>query len=322
MLKFLKNMIRPAVNRERDMRLQNATYLGNGLILARTRWDGHVVVPGYNVDVAVGIVRDGIHEPWTTRLVQELLRPGETYVNVGANFGYFTCLGARIVGSGGKVVSVEANPHVFSILMKTILWAGIVDRVAAYNRAAYLHSGAEFDFTFDYQYIGGGHIRHDVEASAVQTGTPFWSPEALPHLLEADGRWNPSRGLLNFFKVQSLALDDITTGMTADLIHCDVEQAEPFVLVGARNLISRSPRCKIIFEWSGYAYDHGNEDYRTAVRDMWDLLVKENFVVRYLKPMLHDNGAIEVSAPLTFEELLTSPHGDYVALRKGQDPWG
>ena len=59
--------------------MKQSTYLGNGLILARTNWDGHVVVPGYNVDVSIGVGRDGIHDPWPTRLVQELLRPGETY---------------------------------------------------------------------------------------------------------------------------------------------------------------------------------------------------------------------------------------------------
>lgn len=298
-----------------------STYLGNGLILARTNWDGHVVVPGYNVDVSVGIVRDGVHEPWTTRLVQELLRPNETYINVGANFGYFTCLGARIVGSGGKVLSIEANPHVFSILMKTILWGGIVDRVTAYNRAAHLQSGAEFDFTFDYQYIGGGHIRHEVEAKATQTDTPFWSPESLPHLLDETGRWNPACGLLNFFKVKSLALDDISEGMTVDLIHCDVEQAEPYVILGAKKLISRSPACKIIFEWSGYAYEHGDEVYRSTVKEMWEFLSSQKFSVRYLKPMLHSNGAIEVGPKMSLEDLLKAPHGDYVAVRDGVDPW-
>lgn len=304
-----------------DNQMPGSIYLGNGLILAKTRWDGHVVVPGYNVDVSIGILRDGIHEPWTTRLVQELLRPNETYINVGANFGYFTCLGARIVGAGGRVISVEANPHVFSVLMKTILWGGIVDRVTAYNRAAHTRTGDEFEFTFDYQFIGGGHIRHDVEQTATQTDTPFWSPEALPALVDDMGRWEPSRGLLNFFSVKSICIDDITKDLQVDLIHCDVEQAEPFVVMGAVALIQRSPRCKLIFEWSGYAYEHSNEDYRATVRQMWDFLTREGFIVRYLRPIIHENGGIEVSGPLTFAELISGTHGDYVAVRHDLDPW-
>ena len=50
--------------------------LNSDLILCRTKWNGYVVVPGYNVDVAPGILRDGIIEPWTTRLVQEFLKRG------------------------------------------------------------------------------------------------------------------------------------------------------------------------------------------------------------------------------------------------------
>ena len=57
--------------------------------MVQATWGGWMVVPAFNVDVAIGVVRDGMIEPWTTRLVQELLRPGQTYINAGANFGYY-----------------------------------------------------------------------------------------------------------------------------------------------------------------------------------------------------------------------------------------
>jgi protein-L-isoaspartate O-methyltransferase len=94
--------------------------LGPGELLAEAEWGGMMVVPAWNMDVAIGVARDGLHEPWTTRLVQELLRPGDRYLNAGANFGYFVCLAGRLVGARGKVIGVEPNPHIVPYLMKSL----------------------------------------------------------------------------------------------------------------------------------------------------------------------------------------------------------
>jgi FkbM family methyltransferase len=298
-----------------------AEYLGNGLLLTKTNWGGHIVVPGYNVDVAVGILRDGVHEAWTTRLVQELLRPGETYINVGANFGYFTTLGAQIVGAQGKVIAIEANPHVFAILMKTMMWSGTIERISAYNRAAYIRSDEELEFTFDYQFIGGGHLRHVVEGLQVQTEHPFWSADSIPALLDKQGKYIYGLPLFNFFKVKTLCLDEITVGISADVIHCDVEQAEPYVLMGAQKLLNNSPNCKLIFEWSGHSYKYGTDEYRLTVKKMWELFEFHGFRVKKLRPIQHEDGAIELSQPLDFDTFIISDHGDYIAIRPQHDPW-
>jgi FkbM family methyltransferase len=290
------------------------SYLGRDLCLVKTKWGGHVVVPGYNVDVAVGIIRDGIHEPWTTRLVQESLRYGQTYVNVGANFGYYTSLGGVIVGSEGKVFSFEANPTVFAVLMKTIMFAGIPDRTIAFNRAVYRDTGSDLGFFFDYQFAGGGHIEFggDDEPSF---GDSFWSAESLPSLLDSDGRWVPAKGIMNTFRTKTLALDDVLKGNSVDLLHCDVEAAEPYVIAGARSTIKNSPNLRIIFEWSGYSFVRGSDEYRETVKGMWDFLTTESFSIRRLIPYVHHDGAIDLSGPLSYEEFIAGEHGDYLAER-------
>ena len=53
----------------------------------------------------------GRYEPQETILLQYLLGPGHTFVDVGANWGYFTLVGASLVGPSGRVVSVEADPR-------------------------------------------------------------------------------------------------------------------------------------------------------------------------------------------------------------------
>uniref|UniRef100_A0AAU2VGM4 FkbM family methyltransferase n=1 Tax=Streptomyces sp. NBC_00003 TaxID=2903608 RepID=A0AAU2VGM4_9ACTN len=52
----------------------------------------------------------GAWEPHMTGWLQSRLRPGDVFVDVGANIGVFAVLGSRLVGSAGRVVAIEASP--------------------------------------------------------------------------------------------------------------------------------------------------------------------------------------------------------------------
>ncbi|MFJ9381447.1 FkbM family methyltransferase [Streptomyces sp. NPDC101455] len=52
----------------------------------------------------------GVWEPNLTAWLSRRLRPGETFVDVGANIGYYTLLASRLVGPTGRVISIEASP--------------------------------------------------------------------------------------------------------------------------------------------------------------------------------------------------------------------
>ena len=49
-------------------------------------------------------------EPNETWLIRTLLRPGDVFIDVGANAGYYSLLAARLVGPTGRVLSVEPIP--------------------------------------------------------------------------------------------------------------------------------------------------------------------------------------------------------------------
>jgi FkbM family methyltransferase len=49
-------------------------------------------------------------EPEVQEVLAELLRPGDAFYDVGANIGYFTLIGARLVSPTGRVVAVEPQP--------------------------------------------------------------------------------------------------------------------------------------------------------------------------------------------------------------------
>ena len=49
--------------------------------------------------------------PDLTRFYREQLKPGMTFIDVGANIGYFTVLASRLVGPEGRVIGFKPNPR-------------------------------------------------------------------------------------------------------------------------------------------------------------------------------------------------------------------
>lgn len=62
----------------------------------------------------------GVWEPSLTAWLGRTLRPGDGFVDVGANIGYFSLLAARLVGHTGSVVAVEASPSALAALRRNL----------------------------------------------------------------------------------------------------------------------------------------------------------------------------------------------------------
>lgn len=52
----------------------------------------------------------GNHEPEVQELLAQVLRPGMTYYDVGANVGFFAVIAARLLGPAGRVICFEPLP--------------------------------------------------------------------------------------------------------------------------------------------------------------------------------------------------------------------
>jgi FkbM family methyltransferase len=57
-----------------------------------------------------GLIVRGTLEPPVQEALRRLLAPGAVFYDVGANIGFFTILGARLVGPQGRVVAFEPVP--------------------------------------------------------------------------------------------------------------------------------------------------------------------------------------------------------------------
>jgi FkbM family methyltransferase len=62
----------------------------------------------------------GMHEPALTAALAAALRPGDVFLDIGANFGYYTLLAGQLVGPAGRVICFEPNPRVAANLRASL----------------------------------------------------------------------------------------------------------------------------------------------------------------------------------------------------------
>lgn len=95
-------------------------YTGNTLSLkARTFWDEpmNVVFPEI---VSCFLYRYGYFEPDLTRLVMRYVKPGNTFLDIGTHFGYYSLLAAKLVGEKGQVHSFEPTANTYRVVASNL----------------------------------------------------------------------------------------------------------------------------------------------------------------------------------------------------------
>jgi FkbM family methyltransferase len=159
------------------------------------------------------------HHHWegdVTAFLEHALRPGMTFVDVGANIGYFSVLGSQLVGAEGRVFSVEPDSRTLAIL-RANLWRHHGSNASVLPLAAYSETG-HIAFTVNKEGRAGS-----VVAPGQDTGV------AVP----------------------CARLDDVLSG-PVDVLKVDVEQAEHLVIRGAEETIRRNPGLVVVTEfWPG-----------------------------------------------------------------------
>ena len=87
--------------------------------VARTNFGATMVVNAADI-VGRYITYFGIWEPSMTAWLRATLKPGDTFVDVGANVGYFTLLASDLVGPTGRVVAVEPSAATRRLLERNV----------------------------------------------------------------------------------------------------------------------------------------------------------------------------------------------------------
>ncbi|CUS04941.2 protein of unknown function [Candidatus Promineifilum breve] len=197
--------------------------------------------------IGAAIARDKQYEPHVTRALRDTLGRGATFIDVGANIGYFALLAAKIVGPAGRVVAFEPNPANCDLLRRSIE-ANQFGTITLHQNAV-----AEARQTIHFATAGidsNGRMVNPAEAAAEVVALPTVEAVTLDETLADLGR--------------------------IDVIKLDVEGAEARAWRGMQAVIARH-KPTLIFEFSPILLRHTSEvepdAFLREVSERYDLFI-------------------------------------------------
>ncbi|MCE9610753.1 MAG: FkbM family methyltransferase [Chthoniobacter sp.] len=154
----------------------------------------------------------GNFEAETQGFFDAFLRPGDTFLDIGANVGFFTLAAARRVGPGGHVHAFEPCSKTFDRLLENVRLNGL--RNVTCHRLALSHEDAQ------------------AQLNMVNGGFDAWNSLGTPYMGETAGSETVTTVRLDTFARQH--------GLVAGrcVVKIDVEGWESQVLLGGREFLS------------------------------------------------------------------------------------
>lgn len=213
----------------------------------------------------------GQYEPEITRLLQALITPGATALDIGANIGIHTVTMAKQAGNG-RVLAFEPHPQTVQRLRANLALNGLsqteVVEVALLDRAG------------DVSLFAGTDCN---PATSSLRGYQGWSSTS----------------------VKGATLDDVLRERDVErvnVVKIDVEGFESAVLAGAQTMLGRD-RPALIFEYMDWAWENGGYAWPEVESMLRDLGYAKFFTIgqRRLVPLLappeHPMNILALDAP-------------------------
>ncbi|MGD2253955.1 MAG: FkbM family methyltransferase [Anaerolineales bacterium] len=216
----------------------------------------------------------GEYEPADTRLLISLLKPGMTFIDVGANSGYYTILAAKAVGEDGRVMAFEPSPLNAELLRRNVALNGL--------RNVWIEEKA----------VASRHSMRRLHLSRINSG------DHRLHNAKDDAFYNAGR------ERASIAVDATTLdiallehGGRADVIKLDIQGAEGEALHGMKRTLTRNRNVVLMTEYWPYGLRKSGMHPIHFLREL-DAL---GFLI-YGRPA---NGGIEIRSPETLHAQVT-----------------
>lgn len=196
-------------------------------ILTKELQKGHVQHNGFNIyfgkedsGLVEFILTNNDYETETRMAIEGILKPGDVFVDLGANIGFFTLLAARLVGHEGKVFAFEPTPRTKEFLVKNVKENDFSDRVVIENFAI---SDRRDKVMFNITALS--------ECNSISTGEV---------------------GQYDIIEVDTISIDEYFLEKNLKRINCikmDIEGQELQAIRGMEKINSRYQGIKIIFEY-------------------------------------------------------------------------
>ena len=192
-------------------------------------------------DQSVGneIIRQKSYEPHVTRILSSILikNGGQTFVDIGANIGFFVILAASIVGAKGTIIAVEPNPDNVQLILRSVVRSG-------YKNIHILPYAASDQETV-FEIITGGSNGHVISTK-----------DLLPHSLFT----------------QSIVLDEhLEKYQKIDIVKIDIEGHEPKAIKGFRKSLRKFTPAIVTEFHPSALIDFGGNDPEEYLSELFGL---------------------------------------------------
>lgn len=186
----------------------------------------------------------GEWEPATSSLIRRSAGIGWSFLDIGANAGYFSLLAADAGGASSRVVAVEPNPPLAGLLALNVALNGLGRTIAVRTEACGASAGTATLHVSTAENSGRSTLRagrlDDIEASAVAVGV--MTVDALCAELDF---W-------------------------PDFVKVDAEGWESQIVRGMRHVLTEHPPQVVVLEVSTFG---GDEDPRVVI----DLMAETSY---------------------------------------------
>ncbi len=209
-----------------------------------------ILVDPRDPGVSSSIILFGMAEPCVSEIFKRVTKPGMTVLDIGANIGWYTLLGAKLAGRYGKVIAVEPEPTNFSILSQSV----------ALN---------------EFQNIELVNACMTNRPGTVKLNLSSTNPGG--HSIVC-----PSN---HYVECQGITVDSIVEKHgKIDVVKIDAESAEPLVLQGASKLLDGENPLDIIMEYSPLAWK-GYETLQSNLHEKFQMfkINSSPFLIRRAK---------------------------------------
>jgi FkbM family methyltransferase len=210
-----------------------------------------------------------------TQVWNEIVRPGMTVIDIGANVGYYTLLAAERVGPDGCVVAFEPEPMLQELLFASLDINGYRFRSRCVQKAV----------------AGKAGLAMFYKRGKYPINNSLWDgSEVATSLLDE----------VTSFEVELVNLDDYVRdelgGRRIDIVKIDAEGAESLVLEGMRGTLAANKDITVLCEFNADRVSQTGSDPREALACLREL----GFGFRYVRK----DGTVQ---PISEEQVVNGP---------------
>jgi FkbM family methyltransferase len=245
---FSRLVLRKILQQKIDKQMWNKLVQVNADVILPLNFGGVLKGPARDRSVMQNIIYNyGLYEPEVTNFLIHTLKPGDTFIDIGANLGYFTVLASSLVGQNGRVISFEPLRTTFEYC-KSNIELNQLKNADLYKYALWdKNQIKEFNFS---DFDGGDS--HAVSTENVYNNTSIKE------------------------KVECIKMDQLN--LRPNTIKMDIEGSEPFALSGMYKTLEEF-RPTIVLEVNRFCLKNY---FGLDSEDIWNILSGLNYKISLL----------------------------------------